>query len=847
MKPARLVIAILVLGAALIAPAAIAQTLIRGVVVDDSAAALPGATVTITDPQSAAARASISAADGSFEIEARSGQSTTIHVELPGFRPVDVTTLLPPRSPLTIRMKVAYGEEVTVTGSRGDSVLAPTRNADAVDFDPEALRRLPTDAQDLKSVIDAFTAAAPAGGVSVVVDGVETDSASVPMAAIERLSINRSPYSVEYKSPGKARVEVETVRGSRRFYHGSGAVFFRNDRLQAQDTFASVKPALTRQLNEATIGGPLFAKAWSFFLTAQRLVDDGTSIVNAWTLTGPISQNVAAPERRSTLAARVDVRPNKADALTIKYDLFDERERNRGAGGLRLAEQGYDSIERRHRVQLSDHRAVAGETLNDVRVEVVARRNDDGAPARTPAIVVAGAFTGGGAQEYSRDRSTSVQIQDVVATTISAHPVRIGARLKTRSTDAIDGANAVGTYRFDTLNAFAEGQPLEFSIRSGNEEVAFSNTNADFFAETTLRPTSSVGVTAGMRYEIDTRTADWNNVAPRIAVAVAPSGSSIVVRGGIGVFYESLPQDAIARALLYGDGGVRDVTIVNPPFLAAPSIPAGPVSEWRLAASIQQPRTTQSSIAFERRFGRRSALAAEYLRMQTIHAFRSRDVNAPLGSVRPDRSRLNVFEIGSRGESRTDALTVTLNASTPRLRTTAQYTLSRTRDDGSGIFALPADSVTLAGELGRADFDRRHRLSLAGTYGWKKDRVRVGAILATSSAAPLNLLAGSDANHDLVMTDRPAGVARNSADGPAFAQLDLRFTAVFRAPRPSTADPQSRKRENTDNLELTVDLFNALDRVNAAGYVGVVTSPLFGHATSGRLPRTAQLSMRYRF
>ena len=845
MKLARPFIATFALSASLIAPA-LAQTLIRGVVVDDSAAPLPGATVTITDPASAAASPSVTAADGSFEIEARSGKST-IHVELPGFQPVDVTTAVPAPRPLTIRLQVAYGEAVTVTGSRGDSVLAPTRNADAVDFDPEALRRLPTDAQDLKSIVDAFTAAAPAGGVSVVVDGVETDGASVPTAAIERLSINRSPYSVEYKSPGKARVEVETSRGSRRYYHGSGAVFFRNDRLQAQDAFASAKPPLTRELNEATIGGPLLGKAWSFFLTGQRLVDDGTSIVNAWTLTGPVSQNVAAPERRSTVAARVDVRPNKADALTIKYDLFDESERNRGAGGLRLAEQGYDSIERRHRFQLTDHRAVAGETLNDIRVEAVARRNDDGLPARTPAIVVAGAFTGGGAQEYSRGRSTSLQIQDVVATSIAAHPVRIGARLKTRSTDAIDGTNAAGTYRFETLNAFAEGRPIEFSRRSGSEEAAFRNTDADLFAETTLRPMSSVGVTAGMRYEIDTRTSDWNNVAPRVAVAVAPSGSSTVVRGGIGVFYQSLPQDAIARALFYGDGGVRDVTIVNPPFPAAPSMATGPASEWRLAASLEQPRTTQGSIAVERRFGRRSALAAEYLRMQTIHAFRSRDVNAPVGSARPDPSRLNVFEIGSTGESRTDALTVTLNASTPRLRATAQYTLSRTRDDGSTVFELPADSVTLAGELGRADFDRRHRLNVAGTYGWKKDRMRVGAVLAISSAAPLNLLAGTDANHDLVMTDRPAGVARNSANGPAFAQLDLRFTTVFRAPRPSTADPQSRKRENTDNLELTVDLFNALDRVNATGYVGIVTSPLFGRATSGRLPRTAQLSMRYRF
>jgi hypothetical protein len=70
---------------------------------------------------------------------------------------------------------------------------------------------------------------------------------------------------------------------------------------------------------------------------------------------------------------------------------------------------------------------------------------------------------------------------------------------------------------------------------------------------------------------------------------------------------------------------------------------------------------------------------------------------------------------------------------------------------------------------------------------------------------------------------------------------------VFRAPRPSSDDPESSKRENTDNLELTIDLFNALDRVNATSYVGAVTSPLFGEPTAARIPLTAQLSLRYRF
>jgi hypothetical protein len=78
-------------------------------------------------------------------------------------------------------------------------------------------------------------------------------------------------------------------------------------------------------------------------------------------------------------------------------------------------------------------------------------------------------------------------------------------------------------------------------------------------------------------------------------------------------------------------------------------------------------------------------------------------------------------------------------------------------------------------------------------------------------------------------------------------QLDLRFTSVFRVPRPPSKDPESAKREQTDNLELSLDLFNALDRVNPTTFVGVTTSPLFGQANAARTPRTAQLSLRYRF
>src|SRR4051812_3564602 len=317
----RLTLLTLLVVGAVVSPAlASAQTtVLEGTVVDDSGASLPGATVVVRTPAGAPSAETVTGTNGAFRLDVPSGSGATIHAELSGFQPADLTIGgSAAHEPITIRLKIAFGEEVTVTGSRDAGVLAAASNADAVDFDPEALRRLPTDAQDLTSIVDAFTAGSPIGGVALIVDGVETDGASVPTAAIDRLIINRNPYSVEFKSPGKARVEVETARGSRRFYHGSGAMFFRNSAPQAQDAVAAAKPPLTRALNEATLGGPLLAKGWSFFVAGQRLIDEGTAVVNAWTVAGPLSQNVAGAGRRGTPAGRGGLPPHQAQPPVLK-------------------------------------------------------------------------------------------------------------------------------------------------------------------------------------------------------------------------------------------------------------------------------------------------------------------------------------------------------------------------------------------------------------------------------------------------------------------------------------------------------------------------------------------------
>jgi hypothetical protein len=84
---------------------------------------------------------------------------------------------------------------------------------------------------------------------------------------------------------------------------------------------------------------------------------------------------------------------------------------------------------------------------------------------------------------------------------------------------------------------------------------------------------------------------------------------------------------------------------------------------------------------------------------------------------------------------------------------------------------------------------------------------------------------------------RPAGVGRNTRDGDGFATLDLR----------ASRDVKLGTGKDERAVTFGLDAFNLLNRVNYGGYVGSVSSPLFGLPVSARPPRQLQFSTRLKF
>jgi hypothetical protein len=356
----------------------------------------------------------------------------------------------------------------------------------------------------------------------------------------------------------------------------------------------------------------------------------------------------------------------------------------------------------------------------------------------------------------------------------------------------------------------------------------------------------------GLRY-------DWQNtldyrkgLAPRLAVAFAPGKRKrTVLRAGAGIFYDNLPRSITQEALLVDGVRVRRIEISQPsypdPFQEGELTSPQP-GITRVASDAQSPYLVQASAGIEEEIWKGTWVSAEYSGLRGSHLWRIRDVNAPLPSTgqRPNLNFSNITEVQSTGFLHGQALTLTFRGGGgKRFKGYGQYVFSKYTDDtpskGPGSFLFPADNYDLRSEIGPSDFDRRHRVTFAGTvqlpFGF-----RMGSILSAASGTPFNIITGSDPNGDTV--SRPTGVARNTDRAPGTFQLDLRLTKVFGLRRASDGKQHRQPRQR---LEFSVDAFNATNHTNAGGIIGVASSPRFGQADSAAPARTFQLSAKYAF
>jgi len=831
-------------------PTTQAGTNVSGTVTDESGGVILGAEVGLSGGETP--KTTSTNEQGRFAFDGVTPGKYKLQATAPGFEPqeLEITAGADPAGPVTVKLKVIGVSAAVAVVDQLDEFSDPETNADAVDFSTGLLEDLPVSPDDVLPLIANFgsSAALGAGGMSILVDGIQ--GGDVPVSGVSSFKINKNPYSAEFQRPGKGTIRIKTERGSKSSYHASFSSVVRNSVFDARNAFAQSKPDFDRRILSGSFGGPLGGRLHRFFFSGDHLTDNESAVVNAITMAGPFHANIPAPQARGRFLTRYDWRPSPAHSVTMTYGLTAASKENQGVKGFSLPEQAVNEKERSHRFQLSYSAIVSQNLINELHFAFTRQRESSGQPAATPTVVVEGAFTSGPSPEFQSDRKNTSEIQDSLMYVRGKHTIRVGGQSRTRMTDVSDASNFSGTFQFASLQEFASGTPFVFRINRGQPAVNYTVWEGGAFAQDEMRVNSQLNVTLGLRYDWQSSIDDHTQVAPRFGLAFAPGNKKTVLRAGAGVFHDSLPSRVTERSLLFDGIRRRQVVITNPAYPDAflgGELVALPPGVVRVASDIRSPHLLQSNIALERELAPWTWLSVDYSHLRGVHMFRSRDINAPLPGLglRPDSGFSNINQVESSASLRSNALTITFGGQAKDLlKATAQYVFSRNWNDASGPFALPADNFNLQPEWGPADFDQRHRFNLAGYFDLPRG-FRVGSILSIAGGAPFNITTGFDNNGDTVANDRPVSITRNTGRGPGVVQLDLRLAKKFELPDPFQHE-ESGKREFHE-LEFSADAFNALNRTNLTHIVGTMSSPFFGRSNSAAAARTIQFSMKYSF
>jgi hypothetical protein len=285
-KLASIVFASLLLMPAIASAQQSASSGLVGQVTDASQAAIPGATVTVTNVGTNAQRTTVTDGEGRFSVPALPPATYHIKVELQGFRTAELQNFVL-RQGETARPAITLGiatvsESVTVTG---EAPLLQTQSASVGQvINEKQIEDLPLNGRSVLSLASLSAGVTPRnfarntqfgrrnqfitveGGrdssTNYTIDGVYVRSLrfnnlslNPPVDAVQEVSLLRNSFSTEY-GQGQAVVSIVTKSGTNQL-HGSAYEFYRGDRFDAKNYFAPTKPEYERNSFGGTGGGPI--------------------------------------------------------------------------------------------------------------------------------------------------------------------------------------------------------------------------------------------------------------------------------------------------------------------------------------------------------------------------------------------------------------------------------------------------------------------------------------------------------------------------------------------------------------------------------------------------------------
>ncbi len=881
--------------ASLVTPAAWGQTeTLTGRVLDSTGAVIPGALVTVNAGDETVEE--IRTGDGGeFELSLPPGEYR-LQVTAPDFEPyTEVIEIQAGMSALSVTLDLApIRQSVEVEEDPYTISLEPDQNLTAIVLDEEDLEYLPDDEEELAELLRemAGPGADATGGIDFIVDGFSGGQLP-PKDQIREIRINRNPFSAEYSRPGHGRIEIFTRAGTDQF-RGNLSFNFRDESLNARNAFADIKPPYQQRSLRVNLSGPVLRERMSFSMFVRHSNAEDSDTVQAITADGPFSAAIVRPNRRNELMGRskYDLSQNHSLGLMARYSMRDRE--NQGVGGFTLPERASQSDSQNFTFQVSETSILSNAMVHETRFRFRRNRSNSEPLGDGVAVNVLDSFRSGGATNRNRRTDRNYQFGNALMATWGNLSLKAGLQADYQQYRSHSEDNFLGTFIFSSLQNFQDGIPTTFTINSGEPRLDTNQFEFGAFLQNDWKVKSNLTLSFGLRYEAQTNIGDRNNFDPRLGVAYALDRTT-VLRGGVGLFHQRLGTGTVA-SLLRLDGTRQLQTVIrNPsypdPFAAGGGMEAIPPTSLReRAGDLALPYTANSSISIEKRLPKGLFAAVSYNFVRGIHLYRSRNINAPFPgeTARPDPARGNINLLESTAASSYHSLGVRVNGRIGRTSIFARYTYSRNFSDTEGPFSLPANNHDLRADWGRSSQDRRHSV-FTGFNLQLPWNLNANTRLRVNSGRPFNVTTGFDDNNDTVTNDRPAGVRRNSGEGPGLFNIDLTLSKTISL-KPASNGQQAgnfpggspppggfggpgrgggrgghgggfggrgrgggfggrggRGRRGGPEMRISANLRNALNHTNFTRFSGVLTSPFFGQPNSARSPREVEVGVRFSF
>ena len=850
--------AVLVLAASATSSAQVRQGTVRLIVRDATSLTIPGAAVALTS-STGVTRNALANERGEALFEGLPAGDYTARIDSPGFTPVEVKDLRVRAGAQTNRnvvMEIAgMAEEIDVLPPDDDAQLL---GAFTEQLSAEQLAALPDDPEELAQVLQQLVGES----ADIRVNGF----AGGRLPAGTQIQEVRIRYDdASGSGNGGPRIEVRTRPGSGR-WRNSFNMNIRDDSMNARNAFSGERPSGQTRQYAWNVDGPIVRNRTGVSLSVDRAETHEQQAIRAARPEGIFSALISQPSTRMGLSAEIEHALTNAQELRADINLRRSNSLNQGVSEFDLPERAFSRIQTDGEIRISHRTTIRRQYVNSLRLQYQWSDSEAESASDARTIRVLDAFTIGGAQMSGGRRSRDFEIENELEFTIrKTHQMEFGATMSGSTYSVDEVRNTNGTFTFASLEMYQAGIPTTYTQRTINPNGDYSLYRFGWYLQDSYRVSRSVMITGAIRHDLQTRLADWTNFSPRASVSWTLPGRKTTLRSSIGVWPQFFEGGLYEQTLWANGQQQRDIVISNPgfpdPFLGGIPLAAQPPSIVRAHRDIVMPYTRRASVGVDRTLTGWARLRANYSHQIGRNLFRSRDLNAPIGGVRPDPTLRNVTLLESSARSRNASLEVNVMLSYRPRRFSANvgYTLGEALNETDGALSLPPNSFDLSQEWGPSRQDVRHRFS-ASLNTDVKAGFRLNMNVRAQSASPYNITTGLDENRDGQSNERPAGVTRNSARGAATANVDMGIVWERSIGRRVTLTDQrgggsaggggrdgggaNRAPEGVFRFEVFVRATNVLNLVNAQNFSGVLTSPFFGRATSAAAPRRLVLGMR---